>query len=55
MLRRLLRTLIPTQIMMSMRKIDVLLVENRRPLERCTMQDLTGCAVAELGGEGLLA
>jgi len=40
--------IVPLQVMMTMQEIDVLLVEDSRPLERCRVLRLAGCAVTQL-------
>lgn len=51
----LLRWIVPLQIMMTVCEVDVLLVEDGRPLERRGVLRLAGRAVAQLGVEGLFA
>ena len=51
-LHALRRRVVPPQVMVPMREADVLLVEDRRPLEGCAVQALTGGAVAVFRHEG---
>lgn len=52
---RLLGGVVPAEVVVAVREVDVLLVEDGRPLEGRAVQALAGRAVAVLGGQGAVA
>lgn len=50
-----LARVVPAEVVVAVREVDVGLVEDGRPLEGRAVQPLAGCAVAVFGREGALA